>query len=251
MAKVISSTDGTRTEPLDSYKFLRGTTATFKATFYNDGVPTKVNTSTVPVARILRPAFLNNSGAGPEIIATINGTLVSGQEFEYMFEWDIPATIEPINNYIIRYDAQIGAFNNTFGDEFFEIVPELGQVSIKNAGYCTVSDVRKKKFNIDDYLPKIYAKDLNARNDLIQSFIDDATVKLREELALFKQRGHSENYRLFCIYYTVWSILLASRGEDGSAVSDRNLNFWQREWQRILAQEKRESSMQGIPLGRG
>jgi hypothetical protein len=251
MSKVISSTAGTRTEPLDSYKFLRGTTATFKATFYNDGVPTKVNTSTSPVARILEPSFLNDSPSGPRILASITGTLVPGQEFEYMFEWDIPASLPPLNNYLIRYEAQIGAFNNTFGDEFFEVVPELGQISIKNAGYCTVTDVRKKKFNIDDYLPKMYAKDVNARNDLIQSFIDDATVKLREELSLFKQRGHSENYRLFCIYYTIWSILLAARGEDGSAVSDRNLNFWRQEWQRILAQEKREGVFQGLPLGRG
>ena len=41
-------------------------------------------------------------------------------------------------------------------------------------------------------------KDLNARNNLIEKHLRSATVKLREELALFKQRSNSENYRLFC-----------------------------------------------------
>lgn len=251
MSKVVSSTAGTRTEPMDSYKFLRGTTATFKVTFYNDGVPTKVNTGTAPKITILRPSFLNNSGSGPGIVDQIEGSLVTGQEYEYQFNWDVPATIEPLNNYVVRYEAEIGVVNNIFGDEYFEVVSELGEISIKTTGYATVTDIRKKKFNIDDYLPVSLKKDVTARNDLIQSFIDDATMKLREELPLFKQRGHSENYRLFCIYYTIWSILLAARGEDGSSVSDRNLAFWQREWMRILAQEKREGVMQGIPLGRG
>lgn len=251
MAKIVSSVAGTRTEPMDSYKFLRGTTGTFKVIFYNNGVPTTVNSSTKPIARILQPSFLNNGGAGPKIVATIEGELVTGQEFEYKFEWAIPATIEPLNNYIIRYEAQIGPVNNIFGDEFFEVVSELGQISIRTSGYATVDDIRRKKFNIDDYLPVTMKKDVQARNDMIQAHIDDATSKLREELPLFKQRGHSENYRLFVIYYTIWSLLLAARGEDGSSISDRNLSFWQREWQRILAQEKREGVMQGIPLGRG
>jgi hypothetical protein len=56
---------------------------------------------------------------------------------------------------------------------------------------------------------------------------------------------------LFCVYYTVWTILLASRGEDGSSVSSENINFWRSEWERILAQEKREGVFQGIPVGRG
>jgi hypothetical protein len=230
---------------------LRGVTATFKVTFHNNGVPTKVDTGTKPVARILKPSFLNNSGSGPAIVATIEGELVTGQEFEYKFDWDIPVNIEPLNNFVVRYEAQIGSINNIFGDEFFEVVPLLGEISIRTSGYATIDDVRRKKFNIDDYLPVSMKKDLQARNDMIQAHIDDATTKLREELSLFKARGHSENYRLFVVYYTVWSILLAARGEDGSSISDRNLSFWQREWQRILSQEKREGVMQGVPLGRG
>jgi len=251
MSKIISSVAGTRTEPMDSYKFLRGTTATFKVTFYNDGVPTKVNFATSPTATILQPSFLNKSGAGPGVVTTLTGTLVPGQEFEYMFEWDVPPSIEPVNNYVIRYQAMIGAITNIFGDEYFELVSELGQISIRTSGFATVDDIRRKKFNIDDYLPVTMKKDTQSRNDMIQAHIDEATSRLREELPLFKQRGHSENYRLFVVYYTIWSLMLASRGEDGNAISDKNLSYWQREWQRILAQEKREGVMQGIPLGRG
>ena len=251
MAKTISTVSGTRTDPLDSYRFLRGTTATFKTTFYNDGRPTKVNTNTNPVAHIFAPSFLNRAGSGPALVTTIQGELVAGQEYEYKFDWDIPGNIEPINNYVIRYEAQIGPVSNVFGDEFFEVQSELGQISLKSPGYATIDDIRQKKFNIDDYLPVAVKKDLESRNYIIQSHIDDATSKLREEMSLFKQRGNTENYRLFTIYYTVWSIMLAARGEDGSSVSDRNLSFWQREWQRILAQEKREGVFQGIPMGRG
>lgn len=251
MAKIVSSIAGTRTEPLDSYKFLRGTTATFKVTFYNNGVPTKVNTATSPKAVVFAPAFLNGAGPAPVAIAQIEGSLVTGQEYEYKFDWDVPSGLEPLNNYIVRYEATIGTITNIFGDEYFEVVSELGQVSIKTAGYATIDDIRRKKFNIDDYLPVSMKKDVQARNDMIQAHIDDATSRLREELPLFKQRGHSENYRLFVVYYTIWSILLAARGEDGSSVSDRNISFWQREWQKILDQEKREGVFQGIPLGRG
>lgn len=251
MSRVISSTSGTRTEPIDSYKFLRGTTVTFKATFMNEGTPTKVNSSTQPTARITSPVFTNPGGPAPLLIAAIPGVLTVGQEFEYSFEWDVPAGLLPLDGYVVQYEATIGAFSNVFGDEYFSVVSELGQIQMKHSGYATVDDIRRKKFNIDDYLPVTIKKDTNARNDLIQSHIDDATSKLREELPLFKQRGNSENFRLFVIYYTIWSLLLASRGEDGSSVSDRNIYFWQNEWQRILAQEKREGVMQGIPMGRG
>ena len=251
MAKIISSTAGTRVAPMDSYKFLRGTTATFKTTFYSDAKPITVNVGTKPVITILQPSFLNKAGSGPNMVAQIEGELVPGQEYEYKFDWDVPPTIEPLNNFVVRYQAHIGPINNIFGDEFFEIVSELGQITIKTAGYATIDDVRRKKFNIDDYMPVTIKKDVQARNDMIQAHIDDATSKLREEMPLFKQRGYTENYRLFVVYYTIWSILLAARGEDGSSVSDRNINLWRGEWKQILNQEKRKGGIQGIPLGRG
>ena len=252
MAAVISTVAGTRTTPIDALVFIRGTTAIFKIIFQNNGVSTTVDVGTKPILTILQPAFLSTSGSPlPGILATIEGVLEPGQDFEYRFEWSVPTNTIPLDRYVAAYAATIGGMLNEYGQEFFTIQTTSGVVGIKPPAFATVNDVRKKKFNIDDYLPKFFKDNLQARNDIIEDHLRDATQRLREELSLFKQRGNSENYRLFAIYYTVWSILLASRGEDGSSVSDSNLIFWRTEWERILAQEKREGVLQGIPLGRG
>lgn len=252
MPAVVSPVAGTRVEPIDGYTFIRGTTATFKVIFLDNGVPTTVDVGTDPVARILEPNFLaEGNNPVPNVIATLTGTLVPGQQFEYEFVWNIPSNQVPIDNYIVSYEATIGSILNNFGDEFFAIKASAGQISIKTPSYATVDDVRKRKFNIDDYLPAATRADLTARNNLIEAHLRDATTKLREELNLSKSRGYSENYRLFATTYAIWSILLAARGEDGSSISDQNLTTWRGEWERILKQEKRESQVQGVPLGRG
>jgi len=251
MAGVVSPVAGTRTEPKDGYIFVRGTTGTFKTIFTSDGVPTTVDFATIPTATIYKPRFLSGDAPVPEPVTTLNGTLVPGQQFEYQFIWDIPITTVPVDEYIISYSGYIAGLLTNFGDEFFMIVGSAGMVGMQTPTYATVDDVRKKKFNIDDYLPPSTRQDLTARNQLIDSHLQDATVKLREELNLSKSRGMSANYRLFCIYYTIWSILLAARGEDGSSISEQNLLDWRNEWMNILAQEKRESVLQGLPLGRG
>lgn len=252
MSAVVSPIAGTRTEPKDSYSFVRGTTATFKTIFTSDGAPTTADSSTIPTATILKPIFLTSGNIPvPETVVVLPGTLVPGQQFEYQFIWDIPVETIPVDEYIVSYQAQVGGILNVFGDEFFTVTAAPGMIGLKIPSYATVTDVRQKKFNIDDYLPKAIAQDLIARNNLIEAHLRDATTKLREELNLNKSRGMSENYRLFCVYYSIWSILLASRGEDGSSVSDQNIMFWRNEWMNILAQEKRESVLQGVPLGRG
>lgn len=252
MARVISSVAGTRAEPKDGYVFIRGTTATIKTIFTNEGRPTQVDTATFPVARIFKPKFLSLSGSPvPELVTSITGALTSGQEFEYSFVWNIPADLDPSDEYIVSYEGTLAGMTLNFGDEYITVGHSAGMVGTKTPSYATVDDVRKKKFNIDDYLPEIFKKDLDTRNRLIEDHLNDAAVRLREELGLHKQRGMSENFRLFCVYYTVWSILLASRGEDGSSVSDQNITFWRAEWERILSQEKRQSVFQGLPIGRG
>jgi hypothetical protein len=252
MSRVISSVAGTRTEPKDSYIFVRGTTAIFKTIFTSNGRPTQVDTSTTPKAIIMAPAFINSgNNPVPEVLATIDGSLVPGQEFEYQFNWAIPSNLVPLDNYIVSYQGILGGQSYNFGDEYFTVVSSAGMIGMKNPSYATVDDVRKKKFNIDSYLPEQYRKDLDTRNMIIQDHLNDASNRLVEELNLTQARGMTANYRLFCIYYTIWSILLASRGEDGSSVSSENLNFWRAEYERILAVEKRRGVMQGIPLGRG
>lgn len=252
MARVISSVAGTRTEPKDSYTFVRNTSATFKIIFENEGKPTTVDAATTPKALVFKPLFLTDGQTVvPQIIATLDGALTPGQEFEYSFTWNIPGDTVPSDEYVISYQATLGGNQYNFGDEFFTVTAFAGSIGTRQPSYATIDDVRKKKFNIDDYLPKLMAKDLDARNNLINDHLVDAASRLREELNLHKARSNSENYRLFCVYYTVWTILLASRGEDGSSVSSENINFWRSEWERILAQEKREGVFQGIPVGRG
>ena len=252
MSRVISSVAGTRTEPKDSYVFIKGTTASFKIIFTSDGRPTQVDTATIPVMKVLQPAFLNSGNTPvPATYATINGALTIGQDFEYEFTWDIPASMVPLDNYIASYQGMLGGQTFNFGDEFFAIIPAAGMIGTISPMYATVDDVRKKKFNIDTYLPEIYRKDLETRNTLIEDHLRDASDRLREELNLNQIRGNTSNNRLFCVYYTIYTILMAGRGEDGSAVSDQNILFWRNECERILAVEKRRGVMQGIPIGRG
>ena len=65
MAAVVSPTAGTRVEPTDGYIFIRGTSATFKVTFTNNGIPIVVDTGSSPLAKILEPVFLNAGGQVP------------------------------------------------------------------------------------------------------------------------------------------------------------------------------------------
>lgn len=249
MARIISSVAGTRTEPTDGYTFIKGTQATFKIMFLNEGVPVKVDTGSAQ-ALIFSP-LTDPSNLSPKLLATLPGDFVVGQEFEYGFNWDIPNTVVPLDNYIISYTAKLNGQEINFGDEYFTVTAFAGSVGIKSPSYATVDDVRKHKFNIDSFLPEDFRKDLTTRNQLIEEHLQNATIRLREELNLHKARGMSENYRMFAIYYTIWSILLAARGEDGSSVSQDNLVQWRAEWERILAQEKREGVFQGLPIGRG
>ncbi len=252
MARVISSVGGTRVEPKDAYVFIRGTIATFKITFLNNSQPTKVDTGFIPAAKIMQPAFLNSGGQPvPQLLATLPGSLVPGQEFEYQFQWDIPHDATPLDDYVVSFEGQLGGTNFNFGDEFFSVTSHAGNIGVSTPMYATVDDVRKKKFNIDTFLPEQFRKDLITRNQIIEEHLRDATQRLMEELNLNQARGFSINYRLFCVYYTVWSIMLASRGEDGSSVSSENLQFWRSEWERILQVEKRRGVMQGVPMGRG
>ncbi len=250
---IVGPTSGTRTEPMDCYKFIRGTTATFKFTPQSGLSSTSLDVGTFPTAYILQPVFLATAGgSNPMVLAEIQGTLVAGQLFEYEFTWDVPAGLVALDDYVVQYQGQIASNMFQFGSEYFSVLAFPEQISMKLAPYATVSDLRLAKFNIDSFLPNELAKDLLLRDHALQFHLNNAATKLREELALFQLRSNKENYKLFCIYYAIYTILLASRGEDGSSVSDQNLSTWRSMWKDILAQEKRQgANSQGISFGRG
>lgn len=253
MSGVVSPTAGTRTEPRDGYQFVRGTTATFKIIFTNNGRPSTVDTGTYPQIKILKPVFLTPNTSGiPVVVDTINGTLVPNQDFEYQFSWDIPLNTTPSDEYIVSYYGTLGNIYRNYGDEFFTISDSAGSLDIQTPYYATTDDIRMMKFNIDSYLPEVYKQSLTDRNKLITFHISNASNKLREELALFGQKMNTPNFKLYTTYQAIYTILLASRGEDGSSVSDQNLIFWRTEAERVLAQCKRKLALgQGLPLGRG
>lgn len=246
----ISPVTGTRTTPIDNYTFIRGGTATFHIIMTSNGNPTTVDTLTTPTLQILQPVFMQG-GNNPQIIATISGALTSGQNFEYEFNWNVPVDIQPLDEYIAVYSGIIGGIGYTFADEFFRITAGSGQVGVNIPSYATLNDLRMMKWGIDDYSPDALKNDLNARNQLFEYHLKNATTKLKEELSLHRSRLNTENYKLFTVYYAIYTILLASRGENGSSVSDQNLQFYKGEANKILEQEKRRSLFQGISLGRG
>lgn len=247
----IDSRQGTRTTPKDGYKFLRGATGNFRITATSGNKPIGPDAGTVPIANILQPAFLNTQTPVQGIIANIMGSPVQGTQFEYEFNWVIPTNLPPDDLYVIQYKYFLGGVEYVVGDEFFTISVTPETLSTYDYGYCTVQDVRLMKTNIDSYFPAVLASNLDKRNEAILFHIKTGTDYLREQLNLAQARGFSANYKLFAIYYAIWSIMNNSYGEDGSAVSIERLDHYQKIWQGILDQEKRKGIGMGIPYGRG
>lgn len=248
---MIDSKLGTRTEPKDSYRFMRGVTASFKMTATSGNKPVDVDSGTVMIANILQPAYLNTNHPAQGIIANIMGVKVPGTQSEYEFNWVVPTDIIPGEQYIIQYQGFMGGVQYVFGDEFFTITVTPETLGTLDYGYCTVQDVRLMKSNIDSYFPKSLANDIDKRNEVIAFHVKTATDYLREQLNLAQARGFSANYRLFAIYYSIWSILNNAYGEDGSAVSIDRLDHYEKIWTKILESEKRRGLGQSISYGRG
>ena len=95
--RIPPSANGTRIEPKDSYIFVVGSTAIFKATFTDTDKPVQVDTGTSPIA------IIHQNG---NVLETISGSLVDGQLYEYKFEWDVPLDADlKSSTYTISYSG--------------------------------------------------------------------------------------------------------------------------------------------------
>jgi len=241
--RIPPSANGTRIEPTDAYIFVAGSNAIFKATFTDTDKPIQVDTGTQPVANI----FQNG-----QLIDQVYGNLVNGQLYEYQFEWSIPLDINITSTtYSIAYTGYLGGSEYVWGKEYFRINGGPSNVKLKVQAYATVDELRMDKFNIDSYLPEPLSKDKSARDHILHQQLVSASKWLNGQLNLRDfHSSYNDNFNQFVRYYAIWSILGQSLGEEGSAVSDRSLRFWEDKWKAVLKQIKMHSQLSNIPVGR-
>ena len=241
--RIPPSANGTRIEPKDSYIFVVGSTAIFKATFTDTDKPIQVDTGTTPTATIYQ---------GSSVLEAVSGSLMDGQLYEYKFEWSVPADVDlKGTTYSITYSGFLGGVEYAWGSEFFRLQAGPSNVKLKVQAYATVDELRQDKFNIDSYLPESLSKDKAARDHLLHQQLVSASKWLNGQLNLRDfHSSYNDNFNQFVRYYALWSILGQSLGEEGSAVSDRSLRFWEDKWKAVLKQIKMHSQLSNIPTGR-
>jgi len=184
----------------------------------------------------------------------------------YQTTWNIPASIPslgvaiiPSDDYVVSYKANfIGLVNAApnsyiqFDSEYFSINLLDGPVHGRFSAYATIDDLRMTFFEVDAYLPEAIKKtDVEARNKVLQYHLETASDKLNEELNIHQVRSNSSDRKEYVTARSVYTLLLAARGQNSSAVSDEFVKQWKERAEYILAQLKREGVAQGIPLGRG
>jgi hypothetical protein len=242
-SRTAASSTGTRIEPKDSYIFVRNSTAIFKATFHDTDKPTQVDVGTKPIAIIRRN--------GMQMFDPVEGELVPGQLYEYMFQWSVPNTIDGFGVYQVEYRGQLGGIQYVWGAEFFQVSQAPQNIKLKEPAYATVDQLRLDKFNIDSYLPKSLAQDKQARDEILHHFLVTASKDLNGQLNLRDfHSSYNDNFNLYTRQYAIWLILRQALGEDGSAVSDRSLSVWETSWKKTLKQIKMHSQLSNIPVGR-
>jgi len=241
--RIPPSANGTRIEPKDSYIFVAGSTAIFKATFTDSDKPVQVDTGTQPMAGIYQNGCL---------VETVSGELVTGQSYEYQFSWSIPSDINVSSStFSITYTGYLGGVEYNWGGEFFRIQLGPSNVKLKVQAYATVDELRQDKFNIDSYLPESLSKDRAARDHLLHQQLVSASKWLNGQLNLRDfHYAYNDNFNQCVRYYAIWTILGQSLGEEGSAVSERSLRHWEDRWKHVLKQIKMHSQLSNIPTGR-
>lgn len=239
----VPSSTGSRIEPKDTYKFIINSTAIFKASFMDTDKPIQVDTGTKAVAIIRRNGY--------QVADPIEGQLVPGQLYEYMFTWSVPTNADIFSDYMIEYRGTLGGIEYVWGFEFFQLSPSPQNIKLKEPAYATIDQLRLDKFNIDSFLPTQYAQDKNARDEILHHFLITATKELNGQLNLRDFHStYNDNFNLYTRQYAIWCILGQAQGEEGSAVSDRSLKHWEDRWKHTLKQIKMHSQLSNIPAGR-
>lgn len=240
--KNVPSANGSRTVPKDGYVFTIGSTAHFQALFTDTDQPVQVDVGTKPKALI----YINGINE-----FTIDGELTQGQLYEYSFLWDIPQGTDPRSRYMVEYRAFFGGIEYVWGQEFFRLTLSPQNIKLKQPAYATVDEMRLDKPNIDSYLPPQLKNDREARDKILHQYLVSSSKELNGQLNL--RDFHSvfnDNFNLYVRYHAIWSLLGGVMGEDGNAVSEKSLNFWEKRWRHVLKQIKMHSQLSNIPTGR-
>lgn len=239
----VPSTNGTRIEPKDTYKFVMNSVGVFKAAFYDTDKPIQVDAGTKPAAIIRRNGY--------QFDDAIEGQLVAGQTYEYQFSWTIPTNADIYSTWYIEYRGVLGGIEYVWGGEFFQVSPSPQNIKLKEPAYATVDQLRLDKFNIDSYLPQTLAQDKQARNEILHHYLVSASENLNGQLNLRDFHStYNNNFNQYVRQYAIWMILGQAQGEEGSAVSDRSLKHWEDRWKHTLKQIKMHSQLSNIPAGR-
>ena len=236
------SSTGSRIVPKDSYSFVVGSTAEFQAMFTDTDKPIQVDTGTTPKAHIYIDGKLEYS---------IDGSLTQGQLYEYSFFWEIPTNVNIRGRFMVEYRGTLGGTEYVWGQEFFRVALSPQNIKLKQPAYATVDQLRLTKPNIDSYLPIDLKTDKHARDSILQEFLSVSSKELNGQLNLRDFHSvYNDNFNLYVRYHAVWSIIGSQMGEDGSAVSEKSLNFWEKKWKHVLKQIKMHSQLSNIPTGR-
>ncbi len=243
----------TRTTPKDRLWGLIGSTMEFEIEV------TVANEVVDPVDNVVycyptsSPAI---TGGSYETLETI--TMIRVSKGRYKGSWTVDSSLSPGDEYTAIYKANFhGLYESAtsnlveFASEYFQLRNVPDTISGKMGKYTTVDELRKAFQNIDSFITDEHSTDINARNEFIYWHIGEAADILDEQLAMHQLRGNSADRKEFVRCYAIMSIIMSSKGQDGSATDDKNLDRWEKRFQRVADQMHAEGDFQGIPMGRG
>lgn len=258
---VTLTVDERRLDPKDALKGIIGGSITFEVEVIMGGRRQDPKNNKV-YADIFMPSYLSDLGKF-QLIETLEMTRVGPAR--YRVTWNIPTetnagtTIRPGDDYVVSYKGNFMGLVDAVPDNYIEFDNENFQLDWIDApihgrfpAYATVDDLRMTLFEIDAYLPEAIEKsDLDGRNKVLQYHLEQASDKLREELNMHQLRSNSADRREYVCARSIYTLLMAAKGQNSSAVANEFLDKWKERAEYILAQLKREGISQGIPLGRG